>query len=159
MRLCNLLGVSFDTSTRADRLKAHQMTRAVYSPKPSPSRNPSALRFSPGANARSPMSTDGTTTGTGHPPARCTSFAQNASANPASAPSACAAKHIRAYFEDGTVPPEGTVCDPDVLPIVGAAPGAEGKRALSGEEDKALQDALKLIRGRVPMLGYSRRFQ
>ncbi|KAF7323680.1 AB hydrolase-1 domain-containing protein [Mycena kentingensis (nom. inval.)] len=30
-----------------------------------------------------------------------------------SAPSLCAARHIQAYFKDGKLPPEGTVCKPD----------------------------------------------
>ena len=36
-----------------------------------------------------------------------------------SAPSVCTAKAIKAYFEEGTLPAEGTVCEPDELPFVG----------------------------------------
>lgn len=31
----------------------------------------------------------------------------------AAAPSACTAKHVRAYFLDATLPPRGTECDQD----------------------------------------------
>ena len=34
-----------------------------------------------------------------------------------SAPSLCTAQHVRAYLEDGTLPEEGTVCEPDELPF------------------------------------------
>ncbi len=40
------------------------------------------------------------------------------------APSACTAKYVREYLEAGTLPAEGTVCQPDVLPLVGAVSGA-----------------------------------
>nr|VWO95727.1 Acyl-CoA ligase AFT1-1 (EC (AF-toxin biosynthesis protein 1-1) [Ganoderma boninense] len=40
-----------------------------------------------------------------------------------SAPSACTAGYVRAYFEEGTLPEEGTACEPDVLPFVGAVSG------------------------------------
>lgn len=33
------------------------------------------------------------------------------------APSTCTALHIRAYFQDGVVPPPGTECEPDKLPF------------------------------------------
>ena len=36
-----------------------------------------------------------------------------------SAPSGCTAKAVKAYFEEGTLPEEGTVCEPDELPFVG----------------------------------------
>ncbi|KAI1785869.1 alpha/beta-hydrolase [Ganoderma leucocontextum] len=36
-----------------------------------------------------------------------------------SAPSVCTAKYVRAYMEVGTLPAEGTVCEPDALPFVG----------------------------------------
>ncbi|OCH85906.1 hypothetical protein OBBRIDRAFT_797713 [Obba rivulosa] len=32
-------------------------------------------------------------------------------------PSLCTVKHVRAYFRDGTLPPDGTVCQPDVTPF------------------------------------------
>ena len=41
-----------------------------------------------------------------------------------SAPSACTAKYVREYLEAGTMPKEGTVCEPDVLPLVGAVNGS-----------------------------------
>lgn len=34
-----------------------------------------------------------------------------------STPSACTAKYVRAYLEEGTMPKEGTVCEPDELPL------------------------------------------
>lgn len=36
-----------------------------------------------------------------------------------SSPSLCSAKHIRAYFANGSLPEEGTVCEVDELPFVG----------------------------------------
>ncbi|OBZ70732.1 hypothetical protein A0H81_09435 [Grifola frondosa] len=68
-----------------------------------------------------------------------------------SAPSLCTAKHVRAYFENGTLPKEGTVCEVDELPFVGAV-GAEKVSAMSAE-DMELLDALRGLADEVPMLG------
>ncbi|KAF7977281.1 hypothetical protein HWV62_606 [Athelia sp. TMB] len=35
------------------------------------------------------------------------------------APSLCTAKHVRAYFANGTMPQDGATCEPDELPFVG----------------------------------------
>lgn len=32
-------------------------------------------------------------------------------------PSKCASKAINAYFQDGTLPPPGTICEPDFVPF------------------------------------------
>lgn len=55
-----------------------------------------------------------------------------------SAPSICTAKHIRAYFQDGTLPEEGAVCGVDELPFVGETVTTE----LSAD-DRQLLDTLK----------------
>ncbi|TBU44969.1 alpha/beta-hydrolase [Dichomitus squalens] len=66
-----------------------------------------------------------------------------------SAPSVCTAKHVRAYMEDGRLPKEGTVCEPDELPFVGQVSDA---RAMSGE-DATLSEALRGLSEVVPMFG------
>jgi len=56
-------------------------------------------------------------------------------------PSLCMAKHVRAYFENGTLPEAGTVCGVDELPFVGETVGD------ISEEDRELLDVLiKLAR-------------
>ncbi|TBU23006.1 TAP-like protein-domain-containing protein [Dichomitus squalens] len=62
-----------------------------------------------------------------------------------SAPSVCTAKHVRAYMEDGRLPEEGTVCEPDELPFVGRVRDA---RVMSAEDAMSLE-ALRV----VPMFG------
>ncbi|KAI0692738.1 alpha/beta-hydrolase [Cerioporus squamosus] len=59
-----------------------------------------------------------------------------------SSPSLCTAKHVRRYFEDGTLPAEGTICDVEELPLV-------GKHDSSGLEDLSGDDAqlLEALRG------------
>ncbi|KAI0645977.1 alpha/beta-hydrolase [Trametes meyenii] len=66
-----------------------------------------------------------------------------------SAPSLCTAKHVRAYFMNGTLPEPGTVCEVDELPFVGSA---KDVRAMSAE-DAELLDALKGLSTEVPMFG------
>ena len=66
-----------------------------------------------------------------------------------SAPSACTARHIRAYFEDGTVPKEGAVCEPDELPFVGRV----GDVSALSAEDAELFEAMKGLSSAVPMFG------
>ncbi|KAI0744294.1 TAP-like protein-domain-containing protein [Daedaleopsis nitida] len=53
-----------------------------------------------------------------------------------SAPSLCTARHIRAYFVDGTLPEEGATCEVDELPFVGKR-GAV--RALTAEDEELLE--------------------
>lgn len=63
-----------------------------------------------------------------------------------STPSQCTAKHIQRYFQDGTLPKEGTVCDPDLVPFERWNVNA------SGAGDDELGDALwKLME--APILG------
>ncbi|KAJ7663541.1 Alpha/Beta hydrolase protein [Mycena rosella] len=57
------------------------------------------------------------------------------------APSLCTAGYFRAYFQNGTLPPPGTVCPVDVA-LFGAPPGASAKRA---EGEDAMIAALKTI--------------
>ena len=56
-----------------------------------------------------------------------------------SVPSVCTAKVVRTYFEEGTLPVEGTVCEPDELPFVGRVAGVEAR----SEEDERLLDAAR----------------
>lgn len=67
-----------------------------------------------------------------------------------SAPSICTAKAVREYFVNGTLPEEGTVCEPDMLPF-----GMENGKMLQtlSLEDAELLDALKGLAGVVPRLG------
>lgn len=69
------------------------------------------------------------------------------------APSLCTARHVRAYFVDGTVPEEGMVCEVDELPFVGDTVDRHGasSRTLS-VEDTELLDALKLLSRQTPGL-------
>ena len=50
-------------------------------------------------------------------------------------PSICTAKAVRSYFVNGTMPEEGTICEPDVGAFEVAAAGGEGA---SSEEDRRL---------------------
>ena len=61
-----------------------------------------------------------------------------------SAPSICSAKNIRAYFYDGKLPEEGTVCEVDELPFIGEVQPTAG---LLEAEDRELLDALKGLTG------------
>ena len=67
------------------------------------------------------------------------------------APSVCTAKLVRAYLEEGTLPTEGTVCEPDELPFVGRVTPS-GVQARS-EEDERLMDALRGLSKAVPVFG------
>lgn len=66
-----------------------------------------------------------------------------------SAPSLCTAKHVRAYFVNGTLPEEGATCDVDELPFVGAVEQA----GTMSVKDIELLGALKALGGAVPMFG------
>lgn len=67
-----------------------------------------------------------------------------------SSPSLCTARHIRDYFVNGSLPKEGTLCEVDELPFVGAV---KDVRTLSSE-DQELLDAIKGLQAVVPMFGY-----
>ena len=64
-----------------------------------------------------------------------------------SAPSVCTARVVRAYFEEGTLPEEGTVCEPDELPFVGRVSSVQAR----SEEDERLLEALRGLSKVVPM--------
>ncbi|KAI0917846.1 hypothetical protein AcV5_002682 [Taiwanofungus camphoratus] len=68
-----------------------------------------------------------------------------------SSPSLCTAKHVRAYFLNGTLPEEGTVCEPDELPFVGVVNREETD--IMSTDDKELLDALRVMAEEVPRLG------
>ncbi|KAI0749442.1 alpha/beta-hydrolase [Daedaleopsis nitida] len=65
-----------------------------------------------------------------------------------SSPSLCTAKHIRAYFVDGTLPEEGATCGVDELPFVGKTGDV---RALSSEDEELLE-AMRDLADWVPPL-------
>lgn len=65
--------------------------------------------------------------------------------------SLCTAKYVREYFRDGTLPPEGTVCDVDEQPFVGRV--GDNLNTLS-REDERLLEALKGLVIAVPRFGY-----
>jgi len=58
-----------------------------------------------------------------------------------SAPSLCTAKHVRAYFQSGALPPKGTVCEVDELPFIGNV--THGDVGMLSDEDTKLMDAMK----------------
>lgn len=64
------------------------------------------------------------------------------------APSICTAKAVRAYFVNGTLPEEGTVCEPDELPFV----GKKDLKVMSAEDEELL-DALRGLTDAVPFFG------
>ncbi|KAH9840062.1 alpha/beta-hydrolase [Rhodofomes roseus] len=66
------------------------------------------------------------------------------------APSLCTAKHVRAYFENGTLPDEGTVCEVDELPFVGTI---HGEVDAMSAEDRELLDAFRSLGEAIPMTG------
>ncbi|KAI0645976.1 alpha/beta-hydrolase [Trametes meyenii] len=66
-----------------------------------------------------------------------------------SAPSLCTAKHVRAYFENGTLPEPGTVCEVEELPFVGSV---QSMREMS-VEDAGLLESLKGLTETVPRFG------
>jgi pimeloyl-ACP methyl ester carboxylesterase len=63
------------------------------------------------------------------------------------APSLCTALRLREYFVNGTLPEEGTVCEPDILPFEGAI-----AQALS-VEDQELLKALEDLSAMTPQFG------
>ena len=65
-----------------------------------------------------------------------------------STPSVCTARHVRAYFEEGVLPAEGTVCAPDELPFGVSAGGAAGVRSA---EDEELLGALRSLGEALPV--------
>lgn len=68
------------------------------------------------------------------------------------APSLCTAKHIRAYYENGTIPEEGTVCEVDELPFIGQVGGE--KIAAMSVEDRELLESLRAMAEEVPTFGH-----
>ncbi|KAM5533228.1 hypothetical protein V8D89_013093 [Ganoderma adspersum] len=70
-----------------------------------------------------------------------------------SAPSVCTAKLVRAYLEEGTLPKEGTVCEPDELPFVGQVTPSGVQARAREEEDERLLNALRGLSKAVPMFG------
>ncbi|OCH84673.1 hypothetical protein OBBRIDRAFT_763985 [Obba rivulosa] len=58
-------------------------------------------------------------------------------------PSLCTVKHVRAYFRDGSLPPEGTICQPSVTPFGISEAGS----VLSGEDHDIIESLKEL--GRV----------
>ena len=60
-------------------------------------------------------------------------------------PSLCSARYIRAYFQNGTLPEDGTVCEVDEVPFIGETL----TRELS-EDDRNLLDALKGFARSIP---------
>lgn len=66
------------------------------------------------------------------------------------APSLCTAKYVRAYFEDGTLPEEGTVCEVDELPFIGTVHGEADALSV---EDRQLLDALRSLGEALPRMG------
>ncbi|KAH9925565.1 alpha/beta-hydrolase [Fomitopsis serialis] len=65
------------------------------------------------------------------------------------APSLCTAKHVRAYFENGTLPVEEAVCEVDELPFIGSVHG--GVDAMS-VEDREVLDALRSLGEAISMM-------
>ncbi|KAE8155297.1 TAP-like protein-domain-containing protein [Aspergillus avenaceus] len=68
----------------------------------------------------------------------------------AAAPSLCTSKRIRHYFQSGELPPPGTVCEPDVRPLIGRINMHDistGDRALWD----ALQEIHQIPTGRLPL--------
>ncbi|TFY55969.1 hypothetical protein EVJ58_g7917 [Rhodofomes roseus] len=62
-----------------------------------------------------------------------------------SAPSVCTARHIRAYFQNGTLPEEGTECGADEVPFVGeTVPGD------LSVDDRQLLDTLEAFARVIP---------
>ncbi|TFY68086.1 hypothetical protein EVJ58_g1231 [Rhodofomes roseus] len=66
-----------------------------------------------------------------------------------SAPSLCTALHIRAYFENGTLPQEGTECEVDELPFIGRVNDKEVN--MLSAEDAELLDALRGLSRAAPV--------
>lgn len=63
-----------------------------------------------------------------------------------SSPSLCTAKHVRAYFVNGSLPEEGTVCEVDELPLVGDVDsGGHATQRVLSAEDAGLLSAFKAL--------------
>ena len=60
-------------------------------------------------------------------------------------PSLCSAKYIRAYFQNGTLPADGTVCGVDEVPFIGETLTTE-----LPEDDRRLLDTLKAYARSIP---------
>lgn len=58
-------------------------------------------------------------------------------------PSLCSAKYIRAYFQNGTLPDDGTVCEVDEVPLL-------ARHSELSEDDRRLLDALKAFARSIP---------
>ncbi len=63
-----------------------------------------------------------------------------------SSPSMCTAKHVRRYFEEGTLPADGTLCGVEELPLVGKR-DSSGLQALSAEDAQLLESLKGLSEG------------
>ncbi|KAE9395200.1 hypothetical protein BT96DRAFT_923025 [Gymnopus androsaceus JB14] len=70
-----------------------------------------------------------------------------------SAPSVCTGKVVKAYFNDGVLPDEGKICQPDVLPFVGDV----GANVMS-VEDLEMLETMKELMDVVPTMGLSERY-
>ncbi|KAJ5788753.1 hypothetical protein N7457_003743 [Penicillium paradoxum] len=66
------------------------------------------------------------------------------------APSICVAKAIRHYFQTGTLPMVGTICEADLKPLVGSPHHATASRSFS-PSDRRLFDALMAEVQRAPL--------
>ncbi len=66
-----------------------------------------------------------------------------------STPLLCMAKHVWRYFQEGTLPKEGTGCDVEELPLIGQVE-SEGLRMMS-MEDAELLDVLKGLSESMPL--------
>ena len=64
------------------------------------------------------------------------------------APSVCTARRVRAYFQEGTLPEEGAVCDVDELPFVGRIP----RETMDAKEEELVWATRKLVDA-VPRFG------
>jgi len=67
-----------------------------------------------------------------------------------SSPSLCTAKHIRAYFREGTLPAAGTACEVEELPFIGEV---ENDVKVLSSEDVELLEALRALARVVPRFG------
>lgn len=59
-----------------------------------------------------------------------------------SSPSLCTAKNIRNYFQTGQLPDPGTICEPDVRPLIGSD---DTKIHSWTEEDKEVMEAMRRV--------------
>ena len=65
------------------------------------------------------------------------------------APSLCAQQYVRQYFQDGTLPEEGTVCEPLVKkPFLVETSLSEGN-AVSAREDGQLLATVQAAAGKI----------